>query len=380
LIVEVAAAGDTTAPAAPSAVAAVAANGSVALDWADNVEPDLAGYRLYRTTGTAAWPTTPVASPTGSAFTDTGVVNGTTYQYRVTAVDSAGNESAPSAVVTASPAGGTAPPPACGTRNPYSDAVLATSTVVGYWRLGESSGIVACGSTGAINGEYVNAPTLGQPGLVYPDTDRSVRLDGVNDHVRVLNAPALNPTAGVSVEAWVAPASLPASQAVVRKDTQYLLRILGQSLWARVWWSDGTYTEVTSPAVMSVNAAQHVVLSYDGSAIRLFRNGDVVATKAVVGKTIKTSTSPLYVGQSGGYDYFVGTVDEVAVYAGGLSAESVRDHYRAAGGKLQAPTSVTAVGGATAIGLRWSPVGAEGSGYRVYRAGPDGAWPATPIV
>ena len=94
---------DVTPPAAPTGLVATAGTGQVALDWADNGEADLAGYRVERRAADGTWPT--VATPTASAYTDTAVTNGTTYVYRVVALDRAGNPSAPSATATATPLG-----------------------------------------------------------------------------------------------------------------------------------------------------------------------------------------------------------------------------------------------------------------------------------
>ncbi len=96
---------DTTAPAVPTALAATAGDGSVALDWADNGEADLAGYTVKRAT-TSGGPYTALNGTllTVSNYTDTGVVNGTTYYYVVTASDNAANESAASGEVSALPA------------------------------------------------------------------------------------------------------------------------------------------------------------------------------------------------------------------------------------------------------------------------------------
>jgi len=91
-----AAAGDTTPPAAPTDVATTAGDGHVALDWTDNSEADLAGYRVYRDGSK-------IASPTTSSYDDTGLTNGTGYSYQLTAVDESGNESAKSEPVTATP-------------------------------------------------------------------------------------------------------------------------------------------------------------------------------------------------------------------------------------------------------------------------------------
>jgi len=94
---------DTTPPAAPTGLAATAGDGSVDLDWADNGEPDLASYTVYRST-TSGSGYTSIASGLGvSAYTDNTVANGTTYFYVVTATDTSSNESANSAEASATP-------------------------------------------------------------------------------------------------------------------------------------------------------------------------------------------------------------------------------------------------------------------------------------
>jgi endonuclease I len=100
--------GDIIPPAAPTGLAAVAGNGRVDLDWNDNAEADLAGYDVFRATASGGPFTKLNAVLVGaSLYADTTVVNGTTYYYRVTAVDMSSNASAPSATVSATP---TAPP------------------------------------------------------------------------------------------------------------------------------------------------------------------------------------------------------------------------------------------------------------------------------
>jgi hypothetical protein len=86
------------APAAPTGLTAAPGNRRVDLNWNDNVEVNLAGYHVYRN-GTRI-----TSSPvTASAYTDTGLRNGTTYSYHVTAVNTTGQESAPSNTVSATP-------------------------------------------------------------------------------------------------------------------------------------------------------------------------------------------------------------------------------------------------------------------------------------
>ena len=74
----------------------------VALTWAANTEPDLAGYAVLRD-GVRVAETTP---PT---MTDVGLANGG-YEYRAIAIDAVGNESPPSTPVTATVAAPVSPP------------------------------------------------------------------------------------------------------------------------------------------------------------------------------------------------------------------------------------------------------------------------------
>ncbi len=98
---------DTTAPAAPQNLAAAAGNSEVTLTWSPNTDTDFFYYRIYG--GTTASPTTLVDSTTilGGALdttrTLTGLTNGTTYYYRVTAVDVNDNESDYSDEASATP-------------------------------------------------------------------------------------------------------------------------------------------------------------------------------------------------------------------------------------------------------------------------------------
>jgi len=95
---------DTTPPAAPTELAATAGDAAVDLEWADNGEADLAGYHVYRATAEAGDYTRLTADPVAaSAWRDSGVANGTTYFYKITAIDTAGNESAPSLPASATP-------------------------------------------------------------------------------------------------------------------------------------------------------------------------------------------------------------------------------------------------------------------------------------
>jgi fibronectin type 3 domain-containing protein len=90
----------TQAPAAPAGLIATGGNAQVALTW--TASSGATSYHVKRATTTGR-PYTQVAAPTAANFTDTGLTNGTTYFYVVSALNSIG-ESANSAQASATPA------------------------------------------------------------------------------------------------------------------------------------------------------------------------------------------------------------------------------------------------------------------------------------
>ena len=89
-----------SAPPPPANLSAVAGNAEVSLTW--DASPGATSYTLLRCAGTGCTPSAPVATTTSTAFTDTSVINYTSYSYAVEAVDSVGT-SAPSTVAAAEP-------------------------------------------------------------------------------------------------------------------------------------------------------------------------------------------------------------------------------------------------------------------------------------
>lgn len=94
---------DVTPPAAPAGLTATAGNGTVSLDWSDNSESDLAGYKVYRSIISGSNYTLVSPLLNSSNYIDNDVVNGMTYYYVVTAIDKQSNESQISDEVLAKP-------------------------------------------------------------------------------------------------------------------------------------------------------------------------------------------------------------------------------------------------------------------------------------
>lgn len=174
---------DQTPPMAPQALAASAGDRHIVLRWAENTEPDLWQYRLYR--GTSPMPPTVLASIDASQthFYDAGIVQDETYYYRLTAVDLSGNESAFSTEVTSTPRVLFVEDPALAihsNRRPAAwgdfdndgdlDLLLPTSTTTYVWRNDGDQ------FTGIANPTYVGNA---EDRIAWADYDRDNDLDFV---------------------------------------------------------------------------------------------------------------------------------------------------------------------------------------------------------
>lgn len=95
---------DVYPPSAPTAITIAAAPGRLALFFPANPERDVAGYNLYRSTDADLpkdrWTKLNAELLTRTTFQDEKVESGRKYYYYLTAVDTAGNTSAPSEVVS----------------------------------------------------------------------------------------------------------------------------------------------------------------------------------------------------------------------------------------------------------------------------------------
>jgi hypothetical protein len=95
---------DTSPPSAPQNLSAAPNSAAISLRWnasTDSGGSGLAGYRVFRNGNS-----TPLATASGTSYSDTTVAPNTSYTYSTTAVDNAGNESMPSNVASATSSGG----------------------------------------------------------------------------------------------------------------------------------------------------------------------------------------------------------------------------------------------------------------------------------
>jgi Concanavalin A-like lectin/glucanases superfamily len=218
----------------------------------------------------------------------------------------------------------------------YRDAVVADGAV-SYWRLGEPEGDMRAHDAQHLNeGDYSPGVERGVPGGIAGDT--AAEFHG-SDSVRVDDAPTLDITGAVTLEAWVRPTTLTAgtSQFLVGKyngttDGGYWMAILGQSLQLQVrGMKDGTATyDDAIGGQLRGGDWNYVVGSYDDDAGQfvLYNDGEPLPPNSTT-KSMGSIGADLYLGFRNGIEIpLTGTLDEVAVYHAALSDAQVANHFR----------------------------------------------------
>jgi Concanavalin A-like lectin/glucanases superfamily len=243
------------------------------------------------------------------------VANGS-HSLTAVARDAAGNTSTSSAVpVTVQ---NSAPPPATG--------------LVAAYGFEESSGPTTAdasgnGHVGTLSG--ATRSTLGKNGS-------ALSFDG-NDLVTVADAPGLDLTTGMTLEAWVLPASGGGWRTVIMKerpgDLAYALYSSSTGSRPSGWLTTPSEHSVSGPGSITTGAWTHLALTYDGAALKLFVNGAQTASQPASG-AITTSTQPLRFGGNSIWnnEWLSGRLDDIRIYNRALSAGEIQaDMNRAVG-------------------------------------------------
>ena len=251
--------------------------------------------------------------------------------------------------------GGALPPEKSGGRaalaatgDAYASAVLGDAPTA-YYRLDDTGGTVADSSGNGLNGTAGSSVTLSAAGLLSSSVDTAMAFPGSKTAAGIASVPQntlLQPSASVSLEAWLRFAAVPATYTVAvayGSDSNYApydLYFVSGKIAAQFYLSSGVAV-VTSPSALSANTTYYVAATYDGAAARLYINGALAATTAKTGTlTGYTAGYGVGIGDDAALSdpAFNGTIDEVAIYAGkALSATQVQNHY-AAGTSAASPT------------------------------------------
>jgi YVTN family beta-propeller protein len=301
---------DTSAPTAPTSLAASATSSSqISLSWGaatDNV--GVTGYRLERCQGAGCGTFSQVATPAGTAYTDSGVSPNTSYSYRVRGADAAGNLGAYSNTVSAT-----------------TPAIPPVTGLMAAYAFNEGTGTTLTDSSGNANTGAITGATWTASGK----NGGALQFDGTNDRVSIAGSSSLAVSTAMTLEAWVYPTLAQSGwRTIMQKETDaYVLNASnggGAGQPSGGGTLGGGFDYVASGTALALNTWSHVALTYDGAMLRLYVNGVQVATAARTG-AIQTTTSPLWLGGNNPYgEHFAGRIDDTRVYNRALSQAEIQ--------------------------------------------------------
>lgn len=151
-------------------------------------------------------------------------------------------------------------------------------------------------------------------------------FNGTNAKVTIPDAAWLHLTKGMTLEAWVYPATMATSWAdvIMKQGDDYYLAGSSQSTGG-VPATGGTYTTpLYAASSLPPNAWSHLAATYDGTMMRLYVNGIQAGSRANT-NTMSNSNGPLSIGGDALFgQYFNGRIDEVRVYNRALSASEIQ--------------------------------------------------------
>ncbi|MGW2652249.1 LamG-like jellyroll fold domain-containing protein [Streptomyces sp. NPDC001478] len=332
---------DTGAPSVPVVSVSAPRTGQVRVSWRASLDLDdsLLTYRVYRDGASA-----PVYTTTGSSlfysrpqltFTDTGVVTGRTYTYRVTASDGRTTSAlSPGASVTAA-----------GAASPYAERVLADGAEL-YWRYDEAGGSFAAdASDGGDGGVYMNGPGYrSAPSAVAGSA--ALTLDGTDQYVYSDRLHHYTSPSPYSIETWFRTATtrggrlvgygnnIGTAQGHTSSISDKILYLTDDGRLAFGVQTGSTRPTLTSAASYNDDVWHHAVATQGPAGMRLYVDGAQVAANTTTGN--RSYNGYWRVGgdaMSAAWPnrptsgYVAGRVDETALYPTALSAAQVAAHH-----------------------------------------------------
>jgi hypothetical protein len=218
----------------------------------------------------------------------------------------------------------------------YAETILADLPKA-YWRLGDSSAN-AKDETSSNPGMYIGAATH-PPGAIANDGDTAATF-GSGLYVDVGSRLGFEGEQSFTIEAWVNPITLGSFTGVVSKDAEGSggnLPHRGYHLYVETTKfgferSDGILIQDVNTGALTTGRWTHVVVTFDGSRLRLYKDGAFQIMSQLVSLMIPQTSNSFVIGarDGGTIQFFDGSIDEVAIYDHPLTDQQI-DHHHAVG-------------------------------------------------
>jgi len=161
----------------------------------------------------------------------------------------------------------------------------------------------------------------------------ALNFDGVDDYVDCGNPAVFNITDELSVESLVRiPSRAPATRCFLAKGIAYRLLLGGETLGElgfAINFEDGTFKDLWSGVVPTIDTWYHLVGTYDGKVMKVYVDGDLKKTYSKVSK-IKSEVPyrKFLIGWADEWNIFIeAAIAVVRLYNRVLTEREIRAHY-----------------------------------------------------
>ena len=108
-----------------------------------------------------------------------------------------------------------------------------------------------------------------------------------------------------------------------------LLVAVGGQIYFSINTSTTGFSQWSSGVALNDNAWHHAAGVYDGSVVKLYIDGSLVATSGAQVGTITNAGDNTRIGKSSDQGYYAGLIDDVRIYSRSLSATEILQIYNA---------------------------------------------------
>jgi hypothetical protein len=212
-------------------------------------------------------------------------------------------------------------------------AELAADRPLAHWRLAERATAIAADASGnRRDGRYSTGSSQFRFARLVTAGDFGVEFLGANSKIQVPHAVAFNARQLTLEALFTWRGRKPYRQRVLERPS----RSPAEPAYALGFTEDGRIVfelrtsrpnVVTSDVRARERMPAHVAATYDGALARIYLNGELVKSAAVVGAIDSSGSQPMVLGNGyPGGRAINGTLDEIAIFASALSAARVRAH------------------------------------------------------
>jgi hypothetical protein len=217
----------------------------------------------------------------------------------------------------------------------YSATIQAEPSLVGYWKLDETSGTIATDSSAYSNdGTISGTPTMGANGLVFEPSGKCIDFDGVDDYV--VAASAVSDPSEISLEAWFYSNGTGNEKIISYQDSLGQLFAVNLSTGASeivvgIETSGTAAIYGNTGLVANDGVVRHIVATTDRVVTKVYVDGEflnsfdtvmsgtLISTEVVLGVRADNKT----------LDFLTGKIQHAAIYNTALTPLQVRQHYQA---------------------------------------------------